>query len=476
VFDFYVAQEGFNSHWSVVPKVETWHTLVCVCRRWRTLVFASPHRLNLRIACKDKTAVRAKLDVWPRLPIVVSSYCDSVVSLDNIKAALEHHDRVCRIKVHVHWRLEIAEVFAALEAPFPVLTDLDLQTEHDTLDTILLDPVKFLGGSTHLRSLSFDSIPVLGLPELLLSSPNLVNLHLYYIPITCFIPPDAMVTALSTLTRLETLHLYLSRDSTPRSHPDWESRRLPPPTRTVLHSLIDFRIRSFIEYSDDFMARIDAPLLDRLHILIFPPLSQVIVTPSHLNQAIALNTSHVLRFISRVPKFQTLGEAHIGIDDTDFDVWIKFLSKRTSSGVLKLEICCDEPHKSFPCLAQFCRLPFFPLPTLEYLYIDEGTYSSPRWPDYTEKTRWLEILQPFTSVKNLYLSKDFARYIMPTLDELGGEIVTEVLPTLENVFIEEFQPSGSVHEAIGQFVSERQLSGQPVVVSRWDRTGSGAGH
>jgi hypothetical protein len=64
------------------------------------------------------------------------------------------------------------------------------------------------------------------------------------------------------------------------------------------------------------------------------------------------------------------------------------------------------------------------------------------------ETRWLELLRPLTSARNLYLSKDFARHIAPALDELGGEIMTEVLPT-ENVFIEEFQPSGSVHEAIG---------------------------
>jgi F-box-like len=114
VFDFYVPQGLFGSdNLTVTLEVETWYTLVRVCRRWRTLVFASPRRLNLRIACTDKTPVREKLGVWPRLPIVVSGFCRSVVSLDNIKAALEHHDRVCRIEVHVHNELEIAEVFAA---------------------------------------------------------------------------------------------------------------------------------------------------------------------------------------------------------------------------------------------------------------------------------------------------------------------------------------------------------------------------
>ena len=70
----------------------------------------------------------------------------------------------------------------------------------------------------------------------------------------------------------------------------------------------------------------------------------------------------------------------------------------------------------------------------------------------------------------------FAPRITRALKRLVGEGAIEVLPTLENVFIEEFQPSGSVHTAIEQFVAERQLSGRPMVISRWDRTGSGEGH
>jgi hypothetical protein len=178
VFDWYV-DEG--------TEVEAWHTLVHVCRRWRTLVFASPRRLNLRIACTIKTPVREMLDAWPALPIVISGYCRSSTCLDSIKAALEHNDRVCQIKLNARWPKEFAEVLAALEAPFPVLTDLDLQSI-GLSNPILLDPVKFLGGSTQLRSLSFTGIPVSRLPELLSFFTNLrvVNLHLNNNRITSF--------------------------------------------------------------------------------------------------------------------------------------------------------------------------------------------------------------------------------------------------------------------------------------------------
>ena len=79
----------------------------------------------------------------------------------------------------------------------------------------------------------------------------------------------------------------------------------------------------------------------------------------------------------------------------------------------------------------------------------------------------------FRTVKNLYVTKEFARYIFPSLKKLVGERVADVLPALENFFLERLQtPAGwePVHwqKAIGPFVAARQLSGHPVAISRWD--------
>ena len=48
--------------------------------------------------------------------------------------------------------------------------------------------------------------------------------------------------------------------------------------------------------------------------------------------------------------------------------------------------------------------------------------------------------------------------------------MTEVLPTLQNIFLEEPQPSGRVQEAIGKFVATRQFTSHPVAVARWDNS------
>ena len=46
--------------------------------------------------------------------------------------------------------------------------------------------------------------------------------------------------------------------------------------------------------------------------------------------------------------------------------------------------------------------------------------------------------------------------------------MTEVLPTLRNIFLEGFHPSGPVQEGIGRFIATRQVSGHPIAVSRWE--------
>ena len=136
-FDFYVARSS---------EVEAWHTLVHVCRRWRILVFGSPRRLNLRIACTDETPVKEKLYVWPAaLPIVVSGTFKPTTDLGNIKAALERHNRICQIKLFFS-RCELEDIVASLEEPFPILTDLDLGAV-GLFWPLHLDPSKFLGGS-----------------------------------------------------------------------------------------------------------------------------------------------------------------------------------------------------------------------------------------------------------------------------------------------------------------------------------------
>jgi hypothetical protein len=83
--------------------------------------------------------------------------------------------------------------------------------------------------------------------------------------------------------------------------------------------------------------------------------------------------------------------------------------------------------------------------------------------------QWLEFFHPFTAVKNLYLSEEFTPSIASALQDLVGSRMTEVLSTLQNIYLERLQPSEPIQEGIEKFVAARQLSGHPITVSRWQR-------
>jgi hypothetical protein len=252
-----------------------------VCRRWRNLVFGSARRLNLQIKCTNEARVKEKLDAWPALPIVISGYRVSSTGIDNIIAALEHHDRVCKIKLRFAVR-EPEEIVLSMEETFPILTDLDLSTMTATAPfrSFDPDPSKFLRGAPlALRSLALSDI--WASPDalkLLLYTPNLVILRLENSP---SFRPDELVAVLSALPRLSELHIQ-------GGFPGLDHGRLPPLTRTVLPSLTELTVDYSIEIIEDFMARIDAPLLNCLYICLSFPL---------FDRAIGLDIPQLLRFI-----------------------------------------------------------------------------------------------------------------------------------------------------------------------------------
>lgn len=129
------------------------------------------------------------------------------------------------------------DIFAVLEEPFLVLTVLELDA-NVIEEPIFPNPDQFLGGFTHLQLLSSTGIQISKIPKLLSSFTNLIDLHLLRIPSFNFVSPDEMVTAISTLTRLQVLYLGPKNDG---SHPNLISRHnLQIHTLAVFPSLIEF--------------------------------------------------------------------------------------------------------------------------------------------------------------------------------------------------------------------------------------------
>ena len=273
IFDFYV-----DEAW-----VEAWYTLVHVCRKWRNVVFGSPRRLHLRLHCTARTPVREMLDVWPLLPIVIRASGREMYGDDNIIAALEHTDRVCGIGIFSVSSSRLETLLAAMRRPFPALAGLRLRSDSEAAPAVI--PASFLGGSApRLQILILDRIPFPGLSKLLSSATHLVDLSLWRIPHSGYIPPESMAACLSVLTRLESLVI---RFESPQSRPVQKGRLPPSPTRILLPVLIELQFFGVSEYLEVLVARIDAPILDKLDITFF--------------QQLIFDTPQLTQFISHTP-------------------------------------------------------------------------------------------------------------------------------------------------------------------------------
>jgi hypothetical protein len=439
--------EIFDAYVDEAKRIDAWYTLVHVCRRWRRIVFASPRRLRLQLLCTNKRPVRKMLRIWPALPIIIwTSGTQTSIDeqgADNIIAALEQSHRVCGIVLR-GVSTSLFETFAAAaQDPFPALKSLAL-VPHGNTPPVL--PEFFLGGFAEcLQSLWLNSIELVAVQKILLSAADIVDLHLWDIPNHGYMSPEDVAHCLSTMARLESLRLGFHP---PRSR---FGRIPPPPARAVLPSLAHFFFKGTSEYLEDLVARIDAPLLGFLDITFFHQL--------------VFDISQLPQFIGRTEKSKTLKQADVLLDNRSATIRFSPSPQRptTDHTMLAFRVSCRAPEWQLSSLVQVCRSSMPLLPTLERLDVREDR---PHWQDDMENAQWLELLYPFATVRHLSLSEELALRIAPALQELNLNTVAEVLPALQNLFLEGYQTSGVVGEAIAPFVAMRQFSGHPVAIHR----------
>jgi hypothetical protein len=438
-----------------IERLEAWCTLIHVCRRWRILVFASPRRLNLRLACTRRKPMGDMLSIWPTIPIVIDDqelgcyYATRMEHIGKVIAALEQRDRVCHIGLG-DIPLTLFPILAEMmQESFPTLTHLQLDSEYESP---ILHPGSFLGGSTpRLQSLTLQHISFPALPTLLSTTKDLVELRLWNIPPSGYISPDAMVVCLSSLTKLEDLIL---RFRPPHSHPNSSTRRLSSLTRATLPSLTQFQFHGDNEYIEDLVAQTNIPLLHHLEIMFF---DNAFFETSQLNQ-----------FVSRAEKFEvprrTLLDFDTYSDDARFSLCddpvdgttLVFPTSKITEIDFQLRFLHTLSRSSSPPLR---------LSSLERLDILMG------YTDYgRDDIPWLELLQPFTAVKDLYLGSRAELHLAQTLQELTEETAADVLPALQRIFIPGYERPGyaDVQEDIGSFITARQLSGHTVTVHNWE--------
>jgi len=446
IFSFYLVEAS--------KRVEPWLPLVHVCRRWRSIIFASPRRLNVGVFYTHRTQVKVMLDIWPDLPIQISAHLYKTwrwLGENSLIAALEHSNRICQIQLSGPGS-QLEGILLAMRKLFPALTSLDILCSDGTdLEAMAVLPEAFLGGcAQHLRSCNLWGVEFPGIWKLLLTANHLVILSLWNIPRSMYASPEEMATYLSTMPNLESLSIGFRSPESLHNWYDQPNRLLSPLTRVVLPSLTKFEFQVVSEYMEDFVSRIDVPLLNNVDISFF-------------DQPI-FHTSRLDDFLARFEMFKAPSRGGVVFWDAlsiGFELELKL-------GFLSFGVPCEELGQQVSSMARLCgsslRLPS----TLERLDVRSGFPLVLDRHDEVENTQWLDLLHPFTGLKDLHVGQGFVLRIALALQELAGERVTEVLPALQNLFIEGLEPSRPIQEALGQFVAARQLSGLPVVVHSWD--------
>jgi hypothetical protein len=425
-----------------------WHRLAHVCQRWRRIVFAFPCSLDLRLYCTPKTPVRSTLDCWPAFPIEVrcggtqNTKRPSPEEEDNIVAALQLHNRVRGIELRLTSSL-VEKLRTQVDEPFSELENLVVLSQNSTQ---LVLPGTFRWGS-RLRSLHSTRVSF-ALPQLLSSSPNLVDLQLHDIPRVGYFSPEALVGALSGTTQLQSLSL---RFLCPASRHNHVGVTPSSGERIALPSLTRFKFRGTSNNLDRLASRIDAPSLSDIEIAFFNELT--------------FDVSHLGRFLSRIEIQKSHRRAEIRTSKRT--VSISF-SQRGAPARLKLEISCRRLDKQLTSMAQICD--HFPASFLRVGNLVITTTQPTSGLDNVDSNQWLGLLGSFGGAQKLHVAGELATDIVHALRPPTGDDPEMVLPALRNLYLQEPGPLfAPLRAAVVPFVTSRRLSGCPITVEYTQR-------
>ena len=445
-----------------------------MCRQWRSLVFASRHRLNLRLLCTYGTPVRKTLDCWPPLPIVIR-YSDSTGLRppspdddDNIIAALQHRDRVCEVALTMGSSL-FAKLSPLLQKPFPSLESLTLRPR-DNVALIL--PSAFLGTSTpRLRNLYLDAVAPPALPTLLPSSRDLVCLRLQRVPGNAYIPPDALLASLAATTQLKILCVHFAAQPLPPSYPSTSTAPSPPARRVVvLPALSCFEFRGSSEFLEDLVTGIrSAPSLTRTYISLFdqptfeiPHFAQFVARTAAqpippCEAKLVLCKDGVFLSLSRL-KNGTRMDGREGEEDASGATE----APHATEECLRLHVSCVQLGRQVPSTAQICRQlsPLLLSGVRKLEIVASVTPLSPH--DVADASQWVGLFHVFGGVEELHVSYGSVPDVARALQRVARErVAAEVFPALRELRFDWF--ASRWEEAVSSFITARQISGHPPI-------------
>ncbi len=448
-----------------LERTKKWQRLVHVCRRWRQIIFSSPRHLDLRLSCSKglPVKVRENLKFWPlTMPLTIDCSRPYLSAIDeaNIVTTLKHARRVHRVEIFAS-RTFLRTVATVMQKSFPALIHLELACYKSNFEDVPVLPKGLLNESAPcLQYLCLECFLFPEVPTFLLSSHNLVTLILEQLRKDGFISPEAMVECLSGMTRLKTLSILFDDDDDDDEDliDPFDQARTQPDlrTRVILPSLIDFHYNGWSEYLENIVAQIDAPLLITLRISFYSD---------------QIQTSQLSRFIGHTEniKFDQFSHVRASFWTPSYDgVIVKLGSSQGKFPGASLSIS-SEGRESLPLQVAHTANLFGQLVTtfsnVNHLFIRGNNF----YDGDMDNAEWLPFLRLFPAVEELRLSGVAGAVIVSALEGTTEETVTEVLPALHLIWVDnekedcdELKGVGSV--LLRQFLYLRQRSGHPVTV------------
>ncbi len=385
-----------------------------------------------------------------------SSYSLSSIDEDNIISALEQAGRVHRVNIFAS-QLLLSKVATVMQKTFPVLTHLELEWDREGKELTIANapvlPKGFLNESAPcLQYLVLGSFPFPEVPTFLLSSHNLLTLKLELMFQNSFVLPKATAEWLSGMPRLKRLSIsfwYANRDLFAF---DEERTRLDT-TRVIFPSLTYFHYAGHSGYLGNFIAQIDAPLLIELRISCGwgrVPASQLFYFISHTEN---------LKF----DQFSRASAQALFRDSVTIDLG----SSQWKCPLASLEFTeLDSFYIQVPEIANIVGQ-FGTFSNVDHLSFD-GSPVQFRSDNDMGSAEWLPFFRLFPAVEVLQLSGALGENIASALEGTTEDMVTEVFPTLHEIWIEDDYSDDEDYEVgpmeLRRFLSLRQRSGHPVIV------------
>lgn len=343
----------------------------------------------------------------------------------------------------------LLERLTALAQAFPALEQLRLRSL-DVANMTLVLPSMFLGVSApRLRDLQLVGVAFPTLPDFLLSTRDMVSLHLKDIPITNLFSAEMLVNGLPALTKLKTLELQFA------SWISYSTLRSPLPSNGqdngVLPSLTEFRFKGACDYLEYLVARLGAPFLQKFTIEFFDqPVFPVFEIPN------------LSQFIGRTEKLRSPRNTSIELTVSDIAIVQRFQESPCWLQI-RLHIPCQELGRRVDALTHICQHLFPFLPNVERLDIKAFHFSSSAWrqrDQMIDSAQWLALFRSFPSVKALGVSGALVRNIASALERATtGEMTKDVFPALLDL---RFNGSREyMSKVVESVIAARQPLGRP---------------